>query len=170
MKLSYFKASFHVAALSSSYESSSPTISSPIVPEFASQTLQSYPAWLEETSFGLFRCTCSGSSTISFLGVPLLTFAPPILDTSTDDVQCTFPLLSDGLLIREAGGCLRFKLSQTGGASRLESKVEGYRSSIVGEGGSWLRRTLYRLTQVVAHKIVMRRWHCFVWRRLNNHR
>ena len=169
MKIMSFKATYTIASLSSSTEISSPMtpLSSPtkFSTEVAAQTIQSYPLWLEDTSRGLFRCSLSdGSSTISFLGLPLLTFAPPILDVNTDDVQCTFPLLSDGLLVRENGGCLRFSLT----SSRLESQVVGYKSAIVGEGKSWLRRMLYRLTQVVAHTIVMQRWHRFVWRRLSD--
>lgn len=64
-----------------------------------------------------------------------------------------------GLLARRAGGALVFRWTSGEGEERFETAVEAFHPTLVGPGGTRVGRLFYRLTQQVAHRWVMRRYH-----------
>jgi hypothetical protein len=61
-------------------------------------------------------------------------------------------------------GRLTFEWFDDGGAERFRTAVKDYRSRLVGRRANALQRAFYAATQMLAHRLVMWRYHVFVQR------
>lgn len=61
-------------------------------------------------------------------------------------------------------GALVFRWWREGDEERFETRVRAFRPWLVGRRAGWLRRQLYRWTQMVFHRLVMWRYHAWVKR------
>ena len=84
-----------------------------------------------------------------------------------DDGSYYFEVIGGFLRSRhdpERIGRLTFEWFDDGGAERFRTAVKDYRSRLVGKRANALQRAFYRFTQMLAHRVVMWRYHVFVQR------
>ncbi|MFZ5816582.1 MAG: hypothetical protein ACOY93_14990 [Bacillota bacterium] len=97
-----------------------------------------------------------GGLSVRLLGITLLSFGAPRIQTGPEVAAIRYPILT-GLLVQRAQqrrGELRFEVRPR----RLVMAVEGYYSSLIGPGGSEWRKAIYLRTQGAIHLRVAERF------------
>lgn len=111
---------------------------------------QLYPPFLKA------RYREDGGVDIRLLGITLLSFGAPRVQTGENVAAIRFPIRT-GLLVQkgqERRGELRFEVRRR----QLVMAVEGYYAALVGPRGSHWREALYRRTQAAVHLRVAERY------------
>jgi hypothetical protein len=123
------------------------------------QAARGYVETVERITGGLVRGVDQGEGRV---GVKVLGVGPTMLRFGAlerhAEGEYALPVVG-GLLAKRAGGQLAFRWRREGVGERFETAVEGFHPTLVGPGGTRLGRLFYALTQQVAHRWVMRRFH-----------
>ena len=123
------------------------------------QAARGYVAAVERLTWGLVRgvTRAEGGQAFKILGVgpALLRFGEV---AKLGPGAYALPV-EGGMLAKRAAGQLAFRWAGTEGGDRFETAVEGFYPRLVGPGATRVGRLFYRLTQQVAHRWVMRKFH-----------